>query len=208
MDIEFPRIRPLQRLLLPLVAVLVPLAGARPAAAQSAEEVMERLEELKIGFMGIATDIPDRQYLGERGSEDDNQSAAMVYMWDREATPDDAVAREHLLTVESLQRAGIPAVHGSEPDFQEGMAGPNRYRMAGVLTNLDIRGEQRYEIRSSLDWHLFDTETSEVVWSGSSRGMARGAVLGDRGQMPNTLLDSVLNALGKVLEKEVPDAMK
>lgn len=79
------------------------LVAAPPAAGQSADQVMEELQELDISFVGIATDIRDRQNLGSR----DAPSGTVVYAWDAERTSDDAVAREFLLSVENLQAAGI-----------------------------------------------------------------------------------------------------
>lgn len=170
------------------------------AHAQTAEEVMDRLADLGIDFMEVAVSIADRQSLGER--------AGVIYLWDRERSPDDATARAHLLGVEHLVNAGIPAVNRMEVDYESGILGPNRFRMGGVLRNLDIRGDEgRYEVRATVDWELFDARAEENVWKGSSRGLARGAVLGENGQQPNALLDAVLKSLDKVLEGDVPDAI-
>ncbi|MGD8496492.1 MAG: hypothetical protein PVF05_09905 [Gemmatimonadales bacterium] len=195
----------------------VALAAPAPAAAQgSAEKVMKKLADMNIDFMGMVVDIPDRQNLGVRqvasGADrnrgaDPTRGGTVVYLWDERPTPDDKSAPEHLLTIHHLQAAGIPAGPGREIDFQEGMAGANRYRMGGAITNIDIRGSDRYEVRVTVDWKLYDTKSSKVIWEGSSSDMARGAVLGERGEQPNVLMDATIGALDKVLDKEVKKAL-
>lgn len=181
------------------------LSVATSVAGQSAEKVMEKMADLDIDFVGVATDIPDRQNLGWRESP---QGGTTVYAWDEKRTPDDRSAREHLLTVEHLQAAGIPAVRGSAPEFEGGMFGPQRYRLGGILKGLDIQGDARYEVRSDLSWQLYDTESSSVIWEGSSAARTRGAVLGDRGEADNVLLNGVLRALDSVLDDEIPAAIE
>lgn len=185
------------------VATLAALVAAPSAAGQSAERTMETMQELDIEFVGVATDIPDRQNLGSRDSSD----GIVVYAWDVERTPDDRVAREQLLSVEHLQAAGIPAVHGSSLDFERGMFAGSRYRMGGILTGLEIKGNGRYEVKVSLTWQLYDTESSSLVWEGKSSSIKRGAALGTRGEPDNVLLNGVLGALDSVLEDEVADAI-
>lgn len=185
-------------------ALAAALVTAPPAAGQSAEQVMERMQELDVEFVGIATDIADRQNLGTREAP----SGVVVYAWDAERTADDAVAREFLLSVENLQAAGIPAVHESSLDFEAGMFGNGRYRMGGVLTAIDIRGDVGYEVKVNLDWQLYDTESSSVVWEGSSSSRNRGASLGVRGEPDNVLLTGVLDALDSVLQDEVAEAVE
>lgn len=192
------------------------LAVPAPAAGQSPEEVMKKMADMGIDFMGMAVDIPDRRNLGSRDvatgedrsrGADPTRGGTIVYVWDQEPTPDDKSSPEHLLTIRHLQIAGIPAAPGKEVDFQEGMGGANRYRMGGIITNIQIGGSTRYEVRVNVDWQLFDTESSSIVWEGSSNALARGAVLGDRGEQPNVLLDATIDALDKVLDKEVKDAI-
>jgi hypothetical protein len=180
------------------------LITAPPAAGQSAAQIMERLEELDIGFVGIATTIPDRQNLGSR----DAPSGTVAYAWDAERTSDDAVAREFLLSVENLQAAGIPAIHGSSLEFESGMFGDSRYRMGGILTAIDIKGDMRYEVKVNLDWQLYDTESSSVIWEGSSSARNRGPSLGVRGEPDNVLLSGVLGALDSVLDGGVAEAVE
>lgn len=186
------------------LSLAVTLVAAPSAAGQSAEQVMEQLQELDISFVGIATDIRDRQNLGSRQAP----SGTVVYAWDAERTSDDAVAREFLLSVESLQAAGIPAIHGSSLAFDDGMFGDSRYRMGGILTTIDIKGSVGYEVKLNLDWQLYDTESSSVVWEGSSSSRKRGASLGVRGEPDNVLLNGVLGALDSVLDGDVADAVE
>lgn len=186
------------------LGLLAMLSTASSLAGQSPEKVMEKMVELDVDFVGVATDIRDRQNLGQRDTPHDG---LVVYAWDVERTPDDRVAREHLLTVQHLRAAGIPAVQGSAPEFEGGMFGPQRYRLGGVLQGIDIQGDARYDIRVDLDWQLYDTESSSVIWEGSSAARSRGAALGDRGEADNVLLNGVLKALDSVLDDEVPDAI-
>lgn len=188
--------------------------SATPAAAQSPEKVMQRLAELDIEFAGIGADIADRQNLGRREVQEsagDNRGAladrdVVVFAWDVQRSPDDRVSDEKLLSIEHLQAAGIPAVHGGAPDLTRGY-GNQRYRMGGTITNIEIGGDDRYEVRMNIDWEVYDSQSSSVVWEGSSTKLARGAALGDRGESDNVLLDAVLGALDAVLDDEVPDAI-
>lgn len=190
------------------------LATAPSLGAQSPEEVMETMAELDIEFMGIAVDIPDRQNLGRReATRDDDErgvvtnQGTIVYAWDAEKTPDDATAREYLLSIDHLRVAGIPAVPGTKPDMDRAYGG-QRYRLGGTLTGLEIGGDQRYEVRANLAWQLYDASTSSVVWEGTSSAMARGAALGVRGESDNVLLDAVIKAADSVLEEDIPEAIE
>jgi hypothetical protein len=185
------------------LALVVTLVAAPSAAGQSAEQVMERMQELDIAFVGIATDIRDRQNLGSR----DAPRGPVVYAWDAERTADDAVSREFLLSVENLQAAGIPAIHGASLEFENGMFGNSRYRMGGTLRAIDIRGDVGYEVKVNLDWQLYDARSSSVVWQGSSSSRKRGTSLGVRGEPDNVLLTCVLGALDSVLDGEVADVV-
>ena len=187
-----------------VIATAALLVTAPGVAGQSADEVMGKMADLGVDFIGVATNIPDRQLIGRRNAP----GGAVAYAWDVQRTPDDQVAREHLLSVEHLRQAGIPALRGDAPDFEGGMFGPQRFRMGGILTNIDIRGDARYEVRVNLDWQLYDSESSSIVWEGSSRAMSRGAALGDRGEQPNVLMNAVLEALDAVLDEEIPDAIE
>lgn len=197
------------------VAAIVALLGSStPVAAQSPEEVMQTLADLDIEFVGVGSSIPDRQDIGFRELEEsagDGRRALederfVAYAWDVQRSPDDRVATEKLLSIEHLQAAGIPAVHGGMPDLTRGY-GNTRYRMGGVITSIEISGESRYEVRMNVDWKVYDAESSSVAWEGSSEYLAKGAALGDRGEPDNVLLDAVLGALDAVLDDDVPDAV-
>jgi len=190
--------------LVPVLSLLFMLATASSSAGQSPEKVMEMMQELGVEFVGVATDIPDRQNLGSRSTP----RGIVIYAWDVETTADDRVADEYLLSVEHLRAAGIPAIHGSAPEFEQGVFGGDRYRLGGILTAIDIRGDARYEVKLNLDWQLYDTQSSAVVWEGSSSSMKRGASLGTRGEADNVLLKTTLGALESVLKKNVPDAVE
>lgn len=196
------------------VAAVALLGMPSPANAQSPEEVMQTLADLDIEFVGIGATIPDRQDIGFREIQEsagDNRRAlederAIAYAWDVQRSPDDRVATEKLLSIEHLQAAGIPAVHGGMPDLSQGY-GSQRYRMGGAITSIEISGESRYEVRMHIDWKVYDSQSSSVAWEGSSEHLAKGAALGDRGEPDNVLLDAVLGALDSVLNDEVPDAI-
>lgn len=205
------------RVLALAVAVALGLPGL--AHAQSAEKVMKDLAKLDIDFVGIASGLPDGQYLGERDlderSQDQrsagdraSQTGRVVYTWDSHASPADKVSAEHKLAIEHLTRAGIPMVRGGSVELERGMFQNNRYRMGGVLNRIDIRGKSRYEVRVTIDWTLYDGKEQKVLFTGLSTGMSKGAVLGDRGEQPNSLMDSVIDALDNVLDKKVPEALK
>jgi hypothetical protein len=206
---------------IPVLAALVlgavfALPGA--ASAQNAEKIMKSLEKLDVDLVGVAAALPDGQYLGERNLDERGDAretgdrasptGRVVYVWDAKASAADKVSAERKLAVEDLARAGIPMVRGGSVELEKGMFNANRYRMGGALSRIDIRGKSRYEVRVTVDWTVFDSKSGEVIFSESSTGMAKGAVLGDRGEQPNTLMESVIDALDNVLKKKVPDAMK
>ncbi|MGI9038797.1 MAG: hypothetical protein ACR2GQ_08040 [Gemmatimonadota bacterium] len=198
--------------------VLASLALPRASSAQNAQKIMKNLEKLDIDLVGVAADLPDGQILGERNLDERGDaresgdraspSGRVLYAWDAMASAADKVSAEHKIAVEDLARAGIPMVRGKTVELEEGMFNPNRYRMGGVLNRIDIRGKTRYEVRVTVDWTVFDSKSGEVIFAESSTGLAKGAVLGDRGEQPNTLMDSVIDSLDNVLKKKVPDAMK
>ncbi|MBT8478926.1 MAG: hypothetical protein KJO06_08420, partial [Gemmatimonadetes bacterium] len=78
-----------------------------------------------------------------------------------------------------------------------GMYEDVRYRLAGALTRISISGH--YDIRLTVDWQLYDTDTESLVFAGSSNGFARGQNLGLTGMQPNAMLDSFQDCLGNLL---------
>jgi len=89
---------------------------------------------------------------------------------------------------------------GTQLDFVGGMYQDVRYRLAGTLTRISISG--LYDVRLTVDWQLYDTETASIVFSGSSSGFARGQNLGLTGMQPNAMLDSFDDCLGDVVSQD------
>jgi len=75
-----------------------------------------------------------------------------------------------------------------------------RYRLAGTLTRISIA--RLYDVRLTVDWQLYDTETESMVFTGSPDGFARGQNLGLTGMRPNAMLDSFQNCLGKLFGQD------
>ena len=59
-----------------------------------------------------------------------------------------------------------------------------------------------YDVRLTVDWQLYDTETESMVFTGSSDGFARGKNLGFTGMRPNVMLDSFQNCLGRLIGQD------
>jgi len=104
-------------------------------------------------------------------------------------------------SAQDLKAAGLPLLdQGTQLDFIGGMYEPVRYRLAGTLTRISIT--RLYDVRLTVDWQLYDTETESMVFTGSSDGFARGQNLGLTGMRPNAMLDSFQNCLGKLLDQD------
>ncbi len=185
----------------PILAVMAVALFLAPAA--SAQEINEKLASLNLGIAGIAIDMPDGQYVGERTGR-----TLETYRWDVELTPDDRVSDDRLLGLEHFEFAGVPVVPGTEVSVTEGIFGPERFRLAGVLVALDIRGSSRLEVRTEVVWSIYDAEAGEVIAEFKSKGLAKGTVLGFRGEQPNALLDSVIHSLEEFLDDKGEDAIK
>ncbi|MEE8487654.1 MAG: hypothetical protein V3S56_05755, partial [Gemmatimonadota bacterium] len=128
--------------------------------------------------------------------------------WDMELTPGDRVTTDRLLALEHFRWAGLPMVEGSEVSYTEGMFGPERFRLSGRLTSLDIKGVRRYEVRAHVHWSIYDTETSKIIVDHKTKGLAKGTTIGGRGEQPNALMDSVIDSLEEFLDKEGEKAIK
>jgi hypothetical protein len=89
---------------------------------------------------------------------------------------------------------------GSELDFVGGMYRDVRYRLGGTLTRITI--SRLYDVRLTVDWQLYDTESESMVFTGSTNGFARGSNLGLTGMQPNAMLDSFEDCLGNLIRKE------
>ncbi len=149
-------------------------------------------------MFGVVADIPHRQYLGETGG---TGQAPTVYRWLAELTLLDRGSTDVQISVQDLQAAGLPLLdQEAELDFVGGMYQPVRYRLAGTLTRISISG--LYDVRLTVDWQLYDTETASIVFSGSSSGFARGQNLGLTGMQPNAMLDSFDDCLGDVVGQD------
>lgn len=186
--------RLVSRLATPLA--IATFASAAPASSQ---EVMKTLEALDIDFVGVTVDIEDNEYIGQRGNTE--------YRWDVMATPADRGTRDHKLAIEHLMQAGIPAARGGEINLERGMFADTRYRMAGVVQRIDIRGDTRVEVRVTVAWKVYDAEEGVSVFEGETTGLGKGVTLGEHGEQPNALMESVIKALENVLDKEVPAAL-
>ncbi|RLC54740.1 MAG: hypothetical protein DRI30_08675 [Chloroflexi bacterium] len=167
-----------------------------------AQNINQKLSNLQVEIVGVSIDMPDGQPLG-RGPD------GTSYSWDFELTPEDRVATEYLLGIEHFRWAGLPMVPGTEVSLTEGLFGPSRFRLAGRVTSLDIRGNGgRFEIRVRVQWSILDTETSNVIVDNEARGLAKGTALGVRGEQPNVLMDSVIHSLEEFLDEFGVKAIK
>ncbi|MFQ5530771.1 MAG: hypothetical protein ACE5FP_10560 [Gemmatimonadota bacterium] len=184
------------------IAVGAALLVALPTQG-AAQDINQTLAKLRLGLVGLTIDMPDGQYIGET-----NPPNQKTYRWDSELTPGDRVSADQLLAAEHFRFAGVPVMPGNELSFTEGIFGPERFRLGGRLTSLNIQGRDRYEIRSHVSWSIFDTETSSVIIEKEVKGLARGAVLGLRGEQPNALMDSIIDSLEEFLDKDGEKALK
>lgn len=169
-------------------------ATSRPDVSLTPADVLD----MGIDMFGVVADIPHRQYLGE--STGTNQ-APTVFRWLAEHTLLDRGSTDVQIAVQDLQAAGLPVMdQGTQLDFVGGMYQDARYRLAGTLTRISISG--LYDVRLTVDWQLYDTETASIVFSGSSSGFARGQNLGLTGMQPNAMLDSFDDCLGDVVGQD------
>jgi len=156
--------------------------------------------DMGVDMFGVVADIPHRQYLGETIAAGGNQ-VPTVYRWLAELTLLDRGSTDVQISVQDLQAAGLPLLdQGTQLDFVGGMYEPVRYRLAGTLTRISI--SQLYDVRLTVDWQLYDTETESMVFTGSPDGFARGQNLGLTGMRPNAMLDSFQNCLGKLFGQD------
>ena len=158
---------------------------------------LANLLDMGIDMFGVVADIPHRQYLGEKSAAGGYQFPT-VYRWLAELTLLDRGSTDVQVAVQDLQAAGLPLLdQGTQLDFVGGMYEPVRYRLAGTLTRISITG--LYDVRLTVEWQLYDTETGSTVFTGSSDGFSRGTNLGLTGMRPNAMLDSFQDCLGKLL---------
>ncbi len=167
-----------------------------------AQDINQKLSSLQVEIVGVSVDMPDGQPLG-RGPD------GTSYSWDLVPTPEDRVADDYLLGIEHFQWAGLPMVPGTEVSLTEGLFGPERFRLAGRLTSLNIGGSgRRLEIRAHVHWSILDTETLTVIVDNETKGLAKGSALGLRGEQPNVLMGSVIKSLEEFLDDYGEKAIK
>jgi len=169
--------------------------------SSDAQDINRKLNDLRLSIIGVTIDMPDGQSLGNAGN-------GRQYRWDAEVTPGDRVSSDQLLGIEHFEFAGLPVVPGTEVSFTDGIFGPERFRLGGRLTSLSIEGGGRYEIRAHVLWSIYDTESSKVISELETKGLAKGAALGIRGEQPNVLMDSVIESLEIFLDEQGEKAIK
>lgn len=171
-------------------------SGSQPSVSMTPAGLLD----LGIDMFGVTAGIPHRQYLGETGTQGATQ-APTVYRWLAEHSLLERGSSDTQVSVPDLQRAGLPMLdEGTELDFVGGMYRDVRYRLAGTLTRITI--SRLYDVRLTVDWQLYDTESDSMVFTGSTSGFARGSNLGLTGMQPNAMLDSFEDCLGNLLEQE------
>jgi hypothetical protein len=188
-----------------IAAITAALILAPPTAG--AQDINRRLADLDLGIVAVTIDMADGQFVGERAVPD-GRRGIQTFRWDVEVTPDDRVSDDELLGVEHFRFAGLPVEPGTTVSFTEGLFGRERFRLGGRLTSLNIKGADRIEVRTEVVWSIYDTESGEVIAELKSKGLAKGTVLGTRGEQPNALMDSVIHSLEEFLEDEGEDAIK
>lgn len=184
----------------------VPLLLALTAAACSSATsgTVARLDpvdlvDMDVDMFAVVADIPHRQYLGE-SNPIAGSNVARVYRWKAEYSliDRDVAGNEIWLSAQFLQSAGLPVLdEGTALDFTEGLYRDTRYRLGGTLNRISIGG--LYDVRLTVIWRLYDTQTGDFVFEGSSNGFARGKDLGRTGSQSNALLDSFRDCLGHLV---------
>ena len=177
-----------------LLVVILPASG-------DAQDINRKLSKLQVEIVGVTIDMPDGQSIGESGDGE-------VLRWDVEVTPGDRVSQDKLVGIEHFRFAGLPVVPGTHVSFTDGLFGPERFRLGGRLTSLSIDHRERYEVRAHLQWSIYDTQTSEIIVDQEVKGLARGTTLGERGEQPNALMDSVIDSLEEFLDRGGEKAIK
>jgi len=183
-----------------LVGALVLGACSSTTSQPVADFAPAEILDMGVDMFGVVADIPHRQYLGETSAAGNNQFPT-VYRWLAEHTLLDRGSTDVQVSVQDLQAAGLPLLdQGTQLDFVGGMYEPVRYRLAGTLTRISIT--RLYDVRLTVVWQLYDTETESMVFTGPSDGFARGQNLGLTGMRPNAMLDSFQNCLGKLMDQD------
>lgn len=184
-----------RRLAVPALSLV--LAGCGGASGPAAAPVsVASLTGRNVDLVGVVVGLPDGQYLGDRTVPTGLGATTTVWRWDARTQLYDRHSEDHKLSTEDLRAAGLPVVDDEEVSYTEGMFRDTRYRLGGELFRLTIGGKSQLEVRLGVRWRLYDTQTSSFVLERETSGFARGVVLGDRGESPNTLLAAFETALG------------
>jgi hypothetical protein len=176
------------------------LAACSSATSQSSQKLSpEAMLDMDVDMFGVVVDIPHRHYIGETAATAGTQRA-QVYRWQAEESLLDRGSGDIWLSVQDLQLAGLPVMDsGPELDFTGGMYRDTRYRLAGTVDALNITSV--YEVRIRVRWQLYDAETGQFAFTGTSNGFARGSTLGTTGIQPNAMLDAFQDCLGDLTGK-------
>ena len=183
-----------------ICAVAVIMAACSSATSQPNVEVTpETFLDMDVDMFGIVADIPHRQYLGESSSTGANQ-ATTVFRWQAQHTLLERGSTDVLISAERLQVAGLPVMEqGAELDFVGGLDEDVRYRLGGTLNRITVSAH--YDVRVTVEWQLYDTDSGVMAYSGSSSGFGRGQSMGLTGIQPNAILgayqDCVRNLIGQ-----------
>lgn len=149
-----------------------------------------------IDVFGVVADMPNRQYLGESSTA--GAGRGTVYEWQAEHTLLERGSPAVQISVEDLQLAGLPVLDEDVGlDFTGGMYRDVRYRLGGVMNRISISGH--FDVRVTVDWQLYDTESGTMVLTTASDGFARGQNLGLTGIQPNALKDAFESCLGNLV---------
>lgn len=181
------------------VALGLALSACGGATAPPAPPVgVASLAGRQVDMIGVTAGMPDGQYLGQMQPRSPGARPVSI-RWDATTQVFDRFGSDYKLAPEDLRAAGLPVVDGDDLSYTEGMFTRDRYRLGGELTRLSVDRGTDYEVRISVDWKLYDTETGSFVLEKQTSGLARSGALGDRGIRPNSLLDAFETALGALV---------
>lgn len=181
-----------------ICAVAVVLAACSSATSQPHVEVTpETFLDMDVDMFGIVADIPHRQYLGESTPTGANQ-ATTVFRWQAQHTLLERGSTDVLISAERLQVAGLPVLEqGAELDFVGGLYEDVRYRLGGTLNRITVSAH--YDVRVTVDWQLYDSDSGAMVYSGSSSGFGKGQSMGLTGIQPNAILEAYQDCVGNLV---------
>jgi len=181
-----------------ICAAVVVLAACSSATSQPNVEVTpETFLDMDVDMFGIVADIPHRQYLGESTPTGAGQ-ATTVFRWQAQHTLLERGSTDVLISAERLQVAGLPVLEqGAELDFVGGLYEDVRYRLGGTLNRITVSAH--YDVRVTVDWQLYDSDSGAMVYSGSSSGFGKGQSMGLTGIQPNAILEAYQDCVGNLV---------